>query len=544
MDHSYAKMATSCQREGGRESAPPTPSKSSTEKKPQTADNDIQKLIARQEECPTLKQEDAQAPHVKEEEEELWTTQVVGQHLQGPEEADLTKLPLNGVSVKTEDHEDKPPESSCWSCPSDVQQLIGHQEEHPTQLQRESSTLKREDPQLPHIKEEKEELWITQERECLLRPKEAEFTKLPLTVVSVKTEDHEDKPPESSQLHHSPSEENRGAEPPSSSSPQHMTTEAGGDHCGGSQADNVLAPLSDSDDTTSDSPEDEGREDSSDTDWEVDMRTHTDNKHSKCSKRKTGKRNVTCSVCDKSFVCKSELTKHMRRHTGEKPFGCSSCAKSFFSKSDLTRHMVTHTGEKPFGCSVCAKTFSRKSSLTQHMLTHTGEKPFCCSVCGKSFLFQRDVTQHMRTHTGEKPYSCSVCGKLLSQRSSVVSHMRTHTGEKPFCCSVCAHRFSQKANLVSHMRMHTGQKPFLCSVCGKSYYSQSSFTYHMLKHTGEKVFSCPVCGKRFLQKDALPRHMRTHTGEKPFSCSVCGKQFVNKSSIMSHMKTHNGEKPI
>nr|XP_057937928.1 major centromere autoantigen B-like isoform X2 [Doryrhamphus excisus] len=114
-----------------------------------------------------------------------------------------------------------------------------------------------EEPQPPYVKEEEEELWITQEGEHLLGPEEADLTRLPLTGVSVKTDDHEDKPPESSQLHHSPSEEMREAEPSCSSSLQHMTTEADGDHCGGSQADNLLAPLSDSDDTTSHSPEDE-----------------------------------------------------------------------------------------------------------------------------------------------------------------------------------------------------------------------------------------------------------------------------------------------
>ncbi|XP_061885089.1 uncharacterized protein LOC133635800 isoform X2 [Entelurus aequoreus] len=61
-----------------------------------------------------------------------------------------------------------------------------------------------EEPQPSHIKQEEEEVWISQEGECLLGQDEADLTKFPLTVVSVKTEDHEDKPPESSQLHHSP----------------------------------------------------------------------------------------------------------------------------------------------------------------------------------------------------------------------------------------------------------------------------------------------------------------------------------------------------
>ncbi|XP_061925349.1 uncharacterized protein LOC133664601 isoform X2 [Entelurus aequoreus] len=87
----------------------------------------------------------------------------------------------------------------CLTPKNDVQQLIGHQEKPPPQL----LELKQEDPQPPHIKEEKEELWIPQEGECLLGQEEADL-KFPLTVVSVKTEEHEDKPPESSQLHHSP----------------------------------------------------------------------------------------------------------------------------------------------------------------------------------------------------------------------------------------------------------------------------------------------------------------------------------------------------
>nr|XP_057926638.1 uncharacterized protein LOC131128091 isoform X2 [Doryrhamphus excisus] len=77
---------------------------------------------------------------------------------------------------------------------NDVQQPIGHQYELPTQQRVWSSAFKQEKTQPPHVREEEEELWIIQERECLLEPEEADVTKLPLTGVSVKTEDLEDKP--------------------------------------------------------------------------------------------------------------------------------------------------------------------------------------------------------------------------------------------------------------------------------------------------------------------------------------------------------------
>ncbi|XP_061750721.1 uncharacterized protein LOC133549323 isoform X2 [Nerophis ophidion] len=133
-----------------------------------------------------------------------------------------------------------PTENNLKSQDEDVQQLMSNPEEVSPQSGG-SSTLKQETPQPPCIKKEEEELCITQEGECLLGREEADYTKFPLTVVSVKTEDDEEKP----------------------------------------QVDNLLAPLSDSE------AEEEAEEPlSSDTDCEGDMRTHTDNKHSECSAKK------------------------------------------------------------------------------------------------------------------------------------------------------------------------------------------------------------------------------------------------------------------
>ncbi|XP_054636378.1 protein IWS1 homolog isoform X4 [Dunckerocampus dactyliophorus] len=213
-------------------------------------------LIKEEEMEPHIKEEEGEKPHpplIKEEETELEHPHIK------EEEAEKPQPPL----IKEEEMEP----------------------EHPHIKEEE------EEPQPPDVKEEEGELSITQEGEHLPGPEEADLARLPLTG------DHEDKPPELSQLHHSPSEEMSEAEPSCSSSLQHMTTEADGDHCGGSQADNLLAPLSDSDDTTSHSPEGEDSEYnreslSSDTDSEGDMMTGTGNKHSKSSKKTTGKRST------------------------------------------------------------------------------------------------------------------------------------------------------------------------------------------------------------------------------------------------------------
>ncbi|XP_061742598.1 uncharacterized protein LOC133542459 isoform X4 [Nerophis ophidion] len=81
----------------------------------------------------------------------------------------------------------------------DIHQRIEHREECLPHLQGDSFTR----PQPSHFKEE-------EEGECPVGQEEADLSKFPLTVVSVKTKEHEDKPPESSQLHHSPTQKGRG----------------------------------------------------------------------------------------------------------------------------------------------------------------------------------------------------------------------------------------------------------------------------------------------------------------------------------------------
>ncbi|XP_061748605.1 zinc finger protein 177-like [Nerophis ophidion] len=400
-------------------------------------------MNARQEERPLQQQEDPQPPHIKEEEEEVWISQE-GECPVGQEEADVSKFPLTVVSVKTEEHEDKPPESSQLHHSPNVcgEQRLPEKKESSFRMVKEDPSKRKtrrhgpsgvsfssltqtlpckkeeEDSLTPHIKEEEEEHSITQEGDHLEGLEE-----FPVTGVPVKSDDNEVK---------GESEERGGGEPPSSSSTQHMTTEADGDHCGGSQADKLLAPLSDSEDTTSHSP------DTDDEDSKDDKTCHTDNTH------------FTSSHCHKTFKNHCDLKRHMRTHTGEKPFTCSIRSKGFVKSSYLKVHMRTHTGERPFPCSTCGKGFTQNQYLKVHMRTHTGEKPFSCSICSKGFVQSNSLKVHMRTHTGEKSHSCSICNRSFCDRSNLLAHMRRHPGEKVLSCSVCGERLSSKYQCKKH----------------------------------------------------------------------------------------------
>ncbi|XP_034004427.1 zinc finger and BTB domain-containing protein 24-like, partial [Trematomus bernacchii] len=306
---------------------------------------------------------------------------------------------------------------------ADVQQLVVVKEEL-LPNQQEWSTP-------PHIKQQQEELRISQEGEQLQDQEEAEITKSTFTPDPVKSKDDKKKP-------QSPQPHQRRTE--------HMETEADGDDCRGpeparnSDPESSLQPKTgdssetDAEDSSEPDTEHSSEPDSEHSDWEETRKPASGSNSQKNrwksvsdSSRSAEKKRFSCSVCTKSFALSRSLNKHIRVHTGIKPFSCSVCKKPFEVRRDLNRHMRIHTGEKPFGCSVCTKSFALIISLKEHMAIHTGEKPHSCSVCKKAFAVKRDLNRHLRTHTGEKPFSCSACSKSFSQSGSLKAHIRVHT---------------------------------------------------------------------------------------------------------------------
>ncbi|XP_054594061.2 gastrula zinc finger protein XlCGF8.2DB [Nothobranchius furzeri] len=131
-----------------------------------------------------------------------------------------------------------------------------------------------------------------------------------------------------------------------------------------------------------------------------------------------------CELCGQGFGQKPSLNKHLRSHSGQKPFACELCGQRFGEKAYLTRHMNVHTEHKPFACEHCGQRFSRKEYLTRHMSVHTGQKLYVCGHCGKRFYKRAHLKTHVSIHTGQKPFACELCGKRFSQKFNLNKHMR------------------------------------------------------------------------------------------------------------------------
>lgn len=265
-------------------------------------------------------------------------------------------------------------------------------ENHPTEREDLSQPRRaeQEEPELPHIKEEHHEVWISQEG-------------LTCTPICVKSEGSDEKP-QLCQTEHG--EDWRGADP----DPDHDsvdsdfwkdTRERPTDLI--SKNDDVPEGLDSGRKVLKCSNEKVPESFVPDSDDSVDSNFWKDNR----KPQDTCKRPYICSECGKRFFHVHHLKNHMRLHLRQRePIFCSVCGHECFYKSLLKIHMRTHTGEKPFVCPVCGKKYAHKASMRSHMSVHTVDQRYSCSVCDRGFAWYTELKYHQcvgHISRGERP---------------------------------------------------------------------------------------------------------------------------------------------
>lgn len=87
-------------------------------------------------------------------------------------------------------------------------------------------------------------------------------------------------------------------------------------------------------------------------------------------------------------------------------FSCPECQKSFLKKGFLTKHLKSHSQPRPFVCDTddCDKAFATARGLEKHIkVVHQGEE-YClhsCAFCKREFITRSEMECHAETHLEE-----------------------------------------------------------------------------------------------------------------------------------------------
>ncbi len=122
-------------------------------------------------------------------------------------------------------------------------------------------------------------------------------------------------------------------------------------------------------------------------------------------------------------------------------FVCPHCGQVREKQNTMYYHMLTHNGKLPYECSICEKGFTQKQELTLHMQRRhpeeaTDEKPeICCPFpnCNFSDVRKGNVKTHcMRKHAEKYTkenidatdgYHCNVCEFESRSAAGIYYHL-------------------------------------------------------------------------------------------------------------------------
>ncbi|GIY86293.1 hypothetical protein CDAR_455271 [Caerostris darwini] len=132
--------------------------------------------------------------------------------------------------------------------------------------------------------------------------------------------------------------------------------------------------------------------------------------------------------CPKEFLPTDQCEPRDHSRSIARPYACNYCDKTFLSRYHLTRHIRTYTGENPHTCTICNKCFAQSYRLTKYMRIHTSRTSCECTQCSKCFAVRPTLLEHIRIiHNAEKPYKCKECGEGFAYRCRLRDHVRSTT---------------------------------------------------------------------------------------------------------------------
>ena len=201
---------------------------------------------------------------------------------------------------------------------------------------------------------------------------------------------------------------------------------------------------------------------------------------------------------------------------------------------------------RPFFCSICERKFSQKTNISRHMMLHTGIRPYRCSTCQRGFIQSQSLRQHRLRHHPDEPVGSI---SPISQRNTSVKKNLGHQlmNELPSSGADIPGDMELQIELpqpgsnavsdsgVDEVRVVTNADASASSMEQSKVVETRPESPNSENVKTTKVFSCPVCGRTFTRKLNMHAHLLKHTDSKPYKCNICSASFSQTIALKNHM---------
>ena len=142
-----------------------------------------------------------------------------------------------------------------------------------------------------------------------------------------------------------------------------------------------------------------------------------------------------------------------------------------------------------FTCDVCNKTFMEKKELNRHIKHLHGEKVFHCQHCDYRATISKYLNNHMKSvHEGIR-YPCNKCDFKATQVNNLNIHVKSvHEGQR-YPCKQCDYLGTTQVNLKYHVQSKHDGVTYPCEQCDYKATKKHNLKAHVYaKHSGKRYF--------------------------------------------------------
>ena len=252
-----------------------------------------------------------------------------------------------------------------------------------------------------------------------------------------------------------------------------------------------------------------------------------------------------CDKCEKSFTDQGNLQRHAKSHN-KREIICTVCGTHFWTNAKLAQHEKTNTHtnnvikKQNNTCTICNESFLKKSNLRIHLKAHCDTKiTYSCRMCDVLFDKTTELEQHMQvTHN---TFACDICSKSFPSLAAMEEHKGEHN-KQTFYCHLCKKICPNKDDLVNHLETHH----MACSKCGKTFTRKEYMLRHVDECHADQTFPCEICNKTFVRKDVLQVHKKSRehierANEKDTRPSKKHRKYMATHKTISRSKTTDNE---